>query len=97
VRERFYIGSADVMERNLDRRVEALAPVTDPEGMAKLRRIIEVMLADDRKAWLLGEGDRWTRVEDKNGRPGTLDTFETMMMLAQEWSIGGAAISEPGD
>jgi polyphosphate kinase len=94
-RERFYIGSADVMERNLDRRVEALAPVTDPEGMAKLRRIVEVMLADDRRAWLLGAEDRWTRVEDQNGRPGALDTFETMMLLAQEWSIGGADTAEP--
>jgi polyphosphate kinase len=94
-RERFYIGSADVMERNLDRRVEALAPVTDSEGMAKLRRMVEVMLADDRRAWLLGAEDRWTRVEDQNGRPGALDTFETMMLLAQEWSIGGADAAEP--
>ncbi|HUP83353.1 MAG TPA: polyphosphate kinase 1 [Candidatus Limnocylindria bacterium] len=91
-RERFYIGSADVMERNLDRRVEALAPVADSDGMAKLRRIIEVMLADDRRAWSLGVEDRWTRVEELNGRPGVTDTFETMMLLAQEWSIGGANV-----
>jgi polyphosphate kinase len=90
-RERFYIGSADLMERNLDRRVEALAPVSNAEGMAKLRRIIEVMLADDRRAWLLGAEDRWTRVEERTGRPGVTDTFETMMLFAQEWSIGGAA------
>ena len=93
-RERFYIGSADVMERNLDRRVEALAPVTDSEGMAKLRRIVEVMLSDDRRAWQLGAEDRWTRVEEQNGRPGALDTFETMMLLAQEWSIGGASAAD---
>jgi len=92
-RERFYIGSADVMERNLDRRVEAMAPVTNPDSQAKLRRIVEVMLADDRRAWTLGTQDRWTRVEEQNGRPGALDTFETMMLLAQEWSMGGAADS----
>ena len=95
-RERFFIGSADVMERNLDRRVEAMAPVSDHDSQAKLRRIVEVMLADDRRAWLLGAEDRWTRVEEHNGRPGVLDTFETMMLLAQEWSIGGAPVpAEP--
>ncbi|MEA2675988.1 MAG: polyphosphate kinase [Chloroflexota bacterium] len=95
-RERFFIGSADVMERNLDRRVEAMAPVSDHDSRAKLRRIVEVMLADDRRAWLLGAEDRWTRVEEHNGRPGALDTFETMMLLAQEWSIGGASVpAEP--
>jgi polyphosphate kinase len=88
-RERFYIGSADIMERNLDRRVEAMAPVTDPDSQHKLRRIIEVMLGDDRRAWSLGAEDRWTRVEERNGRSGVLDTFETMMLLAQEWSTGG--------
>jgi hypothetical protein len=64
--------------------------VTDPDSQAKLRRIVEVMLADDRRAWLLGAQDRWTRVEEQNGRPGAFDTFETMMLLAQEWSIGDA-------
>jgi polyphosphate kinase len=96
-RERFYIGSADIMERNLDRRVEAMAPVTDRESNEKLRRIIEVMLADDRRAWSLGTEDRWIRVEERNGRPGALDTFETMMLLAQEWSMGGAPDSGEPD
>jgi polyphosphate kinase len=96
-RERFYIGSADVMERNLDRRVEAMAPVTDPDSQAKLRRVVDVMLADDRRAWTLGAQDRWIRVEEKNGRPGALDTFETMMLLAQEWSMGGASDSAEPD
>jgi polyphosphate kinase len=96
-RERFYIGSADVMERNLDRRVEAMAPVSDQDSQAKLRRIVEVMLADDRRAWLLGAQDRWTRVEEQNGRPGAFDTFETMMLLAQEWSIGDAPVAAGPD
>jgi hypothetical protein len=60
-RERFFIGSADMMERNLDRRVEAITPVTDPRAMARLRTIIEVMLADDRRAWQLGNDDTWRR------------------------------------
>ena len=49
--EHFWIGSADMMERNLDRRVEAITPVTDAENQTKLRAIIDVMLRDDRRAW----------------------------------------------
>ena len=52
-RPEWYIGSADLMERNLDRRVEVVTPVDDPEATARLARIIEVMLADDRRSWLL--------------------------------------------
>jgi polyphosphate kinase len=78
-RQRFYIGSADFMERNLDRRVEAVTPVADPESRARLARIVEVMLADDRRAWQLDGDDRWLRVEDVLRRAGHLDTFETLM------------------
>jgi polyphosphate kinase len=81
-RERFYIGSADMMERNLDRRVEAMAPITDPESMARLRTILDVMLADDRRAWELGSDDTWRRLEQLTESPGGLDAFETLMGLA---------------
>ena len=52
-RAEWYIGSADLMERNLDRRVEVVTPVEDHEAQARLARIIEVMLADDRRSWQL--------------------------------------------
>jgi polyphosphate kinase len=82
-RERFYIGSADMMERNLDRRVEALAPVDDPLLQERLRTILELMLADDRRAWQLGPDDRWRRVEKELEEPTGLDTFETLISLAR--------------
>jgi polyphosphate kinase len=87
-RERFFIGSADLMERNLDRRVEALTPVTDPESQSRLRKIIEVMLADDRRAWQLGDEDRWRRVEETTTEPRGIDTFETFMDLARSTGAG---------
>jgi polyphosphate kinase len=80
--ERFFIGSADMMERNLDRRVEAMTPITHPDGMARLRTIIDVMLADDRRAWALGSDDGWRRVEHLTEQPTGLDTFETLMGIA---------------
>jgi polyphosphate kinase len=57
----YYIGSADLMPRNLDRRVEAIAPVMNPELRARLAEIIEVNLADDRFAWELRSDGTWTR------------------------------------
>ncbi|MBD2773960.1 polyphosphate kinase 1 [Iningainema tapete] len=49
--EEFYIGSADWMPRNLDRRVEAVTPVEDPDIAQQLKEILEIMLADNRQAW----------------------------------------------
>jgi polyphosphate kinase len=64
--KRYYIGSADLMQRNLDRRVECVAPVTDPALMARLDEILEVALADDVLAWELGPGG-WAKVPTKAG------------------------------
>lgn len=52
-KEEVYIGSADWMTRNLDRRVEAVVPVEDPDGLKDLQEILGVMLADNRQAWEL--------------------------------------------
>lgn len=51
--EEVYIGSADWMRRNLDRRVEAITPVEDPEIIKDLQEILAIMLADNRQAWEL--------------------------------------------
>jgi len=61
-RRRFYIGSADLMPRNLDRRVEAVTPVTQPDLQARLAEILEINLADDVLAWTLGPDGEWTKV-----------------------------------
>jgi len=77
-RQEWYIGSADLMERNLDRRVEAVVPVDDTEARSRIEEIIRVMLSDDRRSWQLGSDAVWRRTEDIQGRPGTIDTFEVM-------------------
>jgi polyphosphate kinase len=48
-----FIGSADWMPRNLDRRVEAVTPIADPEIGARLKEILDVLLADNRQSWEL--------------------------------------------
>ncbi len=58
-RTAFYIGSADLMERNLDRRVEALVPVRDEELRRRLDEIIDAELADDQLAWTMQPDESW--------------------------------------
>jgi polyphosphate kinase len=77
-RAEWYIGSADLMERNLDRRVEVVTPVEDNEARARLARIIDVMLADDRRSWQLGPDGRWRRTEVIESIDGTVDTFAVL-------------------
>lgn len=77
-RPEWFIGSADLMERNLDRRVEVVTPVEDLGLQARLARVIEVMLADDRRSWQLQPDSRWIRTEVIESREGTVDTFATL-------------------
>ena len=55
----YLIGSADLMERNLDRRVEVLAPVREPALRARLDEILSVLLADESLAWKLDGDGIW--------------------------------------
>ncbi|MDQ1497498.1 MAG: polyphosphate kinase [Actinomycetota bacterium] len=56
---RYYIGSADMMPRNLDGRVEVLAPVEDPDLAARLQEILDVNLSPDCRAWRLSAEGNW--------------------------------------
>jgi polyphosphate kinase len=60
-RRDYYIGSADLMPRNLDLRVEVVTPVTDPDLTGRLQEILDVMLADNVQAWELSEDGSWHR------------------------------------
>ncbi len=57
-----YIGSADLRRRNLDRRVEAMIPVVDPEAVERLEEILACNLADDVQSWSLSEDGSWHRI-----------------------------------
>ena len=64
-----YIGSADLMPRNLDTRVELLAPVRDEALRGELLDALERCMADDTNAWTLGEDGAWTRREPSAAEP----------------------------
>ena len=57
----FYIGSADWMPRNLDRRVEAMVPILDRSLHPRLESLLEVCLTDNRQAWDLGPDGEWVQ------------------------------------
>ena len=66
-RREYYIGSADLMPRNLDLRVECVTPVTDPDLTGRLQEVLDVMLADNVQAWELSEDGSWHRSQPAEG------------------------------
>jgi polyphosphate kinase len=94
-RPEWYIGSADLMERNLDRRVEAIVPIEDPEAKARIAALIDVILADDRRSWQLCSDGRYRRTEDLNKAPGKIDAFQTLE--AQATASAAAETRPPSD
>jgi polyphosphate kinase len=89
----YYIGSADLMPRNLDLRVEAVTPVMDPASTAQIDEVIEVLLADNVQAWELQSDGHWIhRRPAKNEEP--IATHEVLPGLALKRS-GAARATAP--
>jgi polyphosphate kinase len=65
--EDVYIGSADWMPRNLDRRIEAAVPVEDPVHRRTVREVLELMLRDNRQAWELQPDGAWIQRRPAEG------------------------------
>jgi len=81
---RYYIGSADLMPRNLDRRVECVAPVAGPALAERIETILEIALADDVLAWEL-RPDGWRKVRTKAG----VNAQERLLELAEQRAGAG--------
>jgi polyphosphate kinase len=79
-RSEIFLGSADMMHRNLDRRVESLVLVGDPMHSAKLRELIAMGMDDGTSSWWLDGDGTWTRhARDVDGAPLT-DVQEFLIM-----------------
>ncbi|WP_341973895.1 RNA degradosome polyphosphate kinase [Microbacterium sp. LWO13-1.2] len=79
-----YIGSADMMHRNLDRRVEALVRVTDPAHLKDLLMFFDLALDPGTISWHLGAEGAWERhAVDANGNP-LVDLQDQTMGLIQK-------------
>ena len=78
----YYIGSADLMPRNLDRRVEALFPVENEEAQRRLEEILDLCRADDHLAWELQPDGSY----EPRGRQNNVDVHQALMDRALERS-----------
>jgi len=87
-RPEYYLGSSDLMPRNLDRRVEAVVPVSDPRLRQRLQQILDIELADDVLAWELGPDGSWRRVPSVHG----LNSQNRFKELALERAHGNGGI-----
>jgi polyphosphate kinase len=68
-RSNTFIGSADLMPRNIDHRIEVVVPILDPKLQQELHAVFDTLLADDSFAWVLGPDGTWTRLQpEKPGR-----------------------------
>jgi polyphosphate kinase len=61
----YLLGSADLMSRNLDHRIEVVVPVEDAQARNEIESIFKTLLADNSQAWELGADGTWARVEPK--------------------------------
>jgi polyphosphate kinase len=72
-----FAGSADLMERNLDRRVEVLFPLEEAEVRRKTKEILAALLADTSNAWELQPDGSWERLPDTGN-----SSFDTLRRVA---------------
>ena len=93
---KLYIGSADLMGRNLDRRVEVLVPVRDPELQARLFEVLDLVLTDETNSWELGSDRRWRRVENVHGRSAQGRLKELAMARARRRRESDLRVGEAG-
>jgi polyphosphate kinase len=82
----YYIGSADLMPRNLDTRVELLVPIERPELQAEIQDTLDRCLADDTYAWTLHPDRSWTR---RDGR--TRSVHNELMERTLAWAASAAS------
>ena len=78
-----WIGSADLMPRNLDRRIEVLAPVEDSRLRSDLAEVLDALLADTRFSWDLDADGLWHRTRPK-GRTEPVSAQDLLMARASK-------------
>ena len=73
-----FIGSADMMHRNLDRRVEALVRITDPSHLAELDAALDLAMSDETASWHLESDGSWTR-HNRSDAGALLEDMQNLM------------------
>ena len=82
--EEYYIGSADLMRRNLESRVELLAPIEDPAHREELHRFFEVQLEDQRNVWDMGPDGEYVQRQPVGRGRESKGCQEVMVAFAEK-------------
>ena len=80
--EELYLGSADLMRRNLSHRVEILFPIGNPKLVRRLKDILDLQLADERKSHHLRSDGHYAR-SSKSAQPDAIDSQLTLLTNQQ--------------
>jgi polyphosphate kinase len=75
---RHFLGSADLLPRNLDHRIEVVAPIEAPKLRHELDAIFDALLADNTQAWDLGDDGAWVRAKPPKGEQSRTAQIELM-------------------
>jgi len=89
-KEEYYIGSADLMTRNLESRVEVVAPVDDDKLRQELRLILDVQLSTKKHVWEMQPDGSYIQRADLSETEAALDSQETFIQLAQKRKTAAA-------
>jgi polyphosphate kinase len=97
---RIWFGSPDLMERNLDRRVEVIVPVDDPEIRARLSALLEAALRDQANSWTLQPDGGWVKAAPLGGVGGLgfnlQDHCQTLALESHRLRIGRTPVVPSG-
>ena len=93
----FYMGSADWMDRNLSRRVEAVTPVERRGLRERLWDALQLHLADERNAWIMQpDGSyRQLRPSSEAGKDASRGSHASLMARARRREIGASGVETP--
>ena len=86
-----YIGSADLMTRNLDRRVEALVRIHNEQHVARIHELLQIYIRDDKLAWTLNGDGVWAR-QSRSSSSSSADDSHNLLQMKAEARVDGRAL-----
>ena len=91
---RYFIGSADWMNRNLSARVEAATPIENPRLREQLKQILHACLADQRQAWEMLPDGRYRQRRPPIGSEGNLAAYSVQVGIMQQTRLLATQLQE---
>ncbi len=95
--EEFFIGSADLMERNLDRRIEVLTPILQVDLRDRLTRLLDLVFTDDQQAWVLDGAGTWTRLHGDGDISLQAELKQEAILRSRRWlEVASTPVADRG-